>query len=466
MAQFVKHTGSGIVNAVEFSPIAGQPHAFFTLAPGASTQSLEALLKNPPINHHVLSVTPNTDSTLLVTRGPASPQDILAMLNAHGEALAPPTPIKKSFNPWAWRGITSIVGQSLQIASSVKGNGSAADRNAVFGFAALNLTANFINILFGAQKKSDPHQLRALKEQANEQLEPYVATGSLPDPNFIVSTRNGKATTEHGTGAFLQKHSVSFGEIGLRTLGSISLSFPVARWKSAFSILRETGSISNAFKTMRNPNPVTFGAGLVMILGKLTSMAATEPDPYNPEPPTMLDRFRQKIAFRLSSVIDGGASAWMAHDRINTQKIKLGGKEMPDYFGAAGNAVFFGGYGIRLAAPYGTREVNMPELYAHVAEGLAKTSATDLPALTAQMAAQLKQHFHDKPVSVGEIYSALAHELSSKHHIAISSQPHSTLATKAADSATPNPQSHIEGGSYVNAQRMLTTMPAVATHIT
>jgi hypothetical protein len=389
---------------------------------------------------------------------------VLGALAQEGEQLAPPAPVKKPFNPWAWRGYTSILGQSLQIASSMKGNGTAADRMAIFGFAALNLTANFINILFGAQKKTDPHQLRLLKQQANEQLSVYTDAQNLPSPDFIVATDNGKAATDRGVNASLQKHSVSFGEIGLRTLGSISLSFPVTRWKSAFTVLRETGSISKAFNTMRNPNPITFGAGLVMILGKLTSMAATEPDPYNPAPPTMLDQFRQKIAFRLSSVIEGGASVWMAYDRFYKQKIKLGGKEMPDYFGAAGNAVFFGGYGIRLAAPYGSRVVNMPELYAHIGQGLSKLSAEDLPDATVRMASQLHQHFNKAELPVSEIYTALVNELHTKHHRSV--EPAAAIAvSKDAAPQLTIPDSRISTNESVNAQRLVapaSAAPALA----
>jgi hypothetical protein len=454
MQRFVKQKDSGSIASMECTLIGHEHYTILTLAAGADAARIEALLASAPLKQQILSVTPNEKGTVIVARGMTPADAILAALAEHGEVLALPIPEKKPFNPWAWRGYTSILGQSLQIASSVKGNGSASDRMAIFGFAALNLVANSINIIFGAQKKPDQHQLRALKQQTNEQLAPFVANDSLPDPDFIIATTNGKAQTERGLYPLLQKYSVSFGEIGLRIIGAVSLSFPITRWKSALGVLRETGSLGTAIKEMRNPNPVTFGAGLITLVGKFTSLAAKEPDPYNPEPPSLITRFRQHTAFRLSSIIEGGAAAWMTHDRFTKQKITIGGKELPDYLGGAGNAVFVGGYGIRLAAPYGTLEVNMPELYAHVAEGLSKVPAEKLPELTAQMAVNLKQHFHDKPITVSDIYSALVHELHTKHHLDIAPPP-ILRAPDGPATGTHTPPTQIQAPQHAHTERLV-----------
>ncbi len=459
MARYITQNGSGKIQSVEFSTIDGKTYAFFTLAPNQRADALQETLTSKPLNQDILSVTPSPQGALVVTRGGLGPDAMLSALAQQGELLAPPPIEKKPFNPWAWRGYTSIVGQSLQIASSMKGNGTAADRMAIFGFAALNLTANFINILFGAQKKSDPHQLRLLKQQANEQLSSFTDVENLPNPDFIVATENGKATTDRGASALLQKHSVSFGEIGLRTLGAFSLSFPITKWRSALHVLRESGSVRTAFKEMRNPNPVTFGAGLITLLGKFISLSASEPDPYNTTPPSLLDRFRQNVAFRLSSVIEGGAAVWMTHDRFTNQKISIGGKEMPDYLGGAGNAVFVGGYGVRLTAPYGSREVNMPELYAHIGLGLSKLSAEDLPQATVRMATQLHQHFNKPELPVSEIYAALVNELHTKHHRSVEPAPQIAV-TKDNVPQVKTPDSRIIANEAVNAQRLVAPVGA------
>lgn len=459
MARYITQHSNGKIKSVEFSTIDGQTYAFFTLALNQHADALKETLTRNPLNQEVLSVTPSPQGALIVTRGSIGPDALLGALAQEGEMLAPPPIEKKPFNPWAWRGYTSILGQSLQIASSMKGNGTAADRMAIFGFAALNLTANFINILFGAQKKADPHQLLLLKQQANEQLRAYTDADTLPNPDFIVATENGKATTDRGANALLQKHSVSFGEIGLRTLGAFSLSFPITKWRSAVHVLRESGSLRSAFNEMRNPNPVTFGAGLITLLGKFTSLAASEPDPYNPSPPSLLDRFRQKIAFRLSSVIEGGAAMWMTHDRFTKQKISIGGKQMPDFLGGTGNAVFVGGYGVRFTAPYGSREVNMPELYAHIGLGLSKLSAEDLPDATVRMATQLHQHFNKPELSVSEIYAALLNELHTKHHRRVEPAPAIAVSKDAAPQITI-PDSRISTAESVNTQRLVAPVGA------
>lgn len=459
MARYITQHSNGKIQSVEFSTIDGQTYAFFTLAPNQSADALQETLTRKPLNQDILSVTPSPQGALIVTRGGLGSDAVLGALAQEGEVLALPPIEKKPFNPWAWRGYTSILGQSLQIASSMKGNGTAADRMAIFGFAALNLTANFINILFGAQKKADPHQLRLLKQQANETLGTYTDATKLPNPDLIEVSENGKATTDRSASALLQKYSVSFGEIGLRTLGAFSLSFPITKWRSALNTLRASGSLRTAFNEMRNPNPVTFGAGLITLLGKFTSLTASEPDPYNPTPPSLLDRFRQKIAFRLSSVIEGIAAIWMTHDRFTKQKISIGGKQMPDYLGGTGNAVFVGGYGVRFTAPYGSREVNMPELYAHIGLGLSKLSAEDLPEATVRMATQLHQHFHKPELPVSEIYAALVNELHTKHHRRVEPTP-AIAVTKDDAPEVKTPDSRISTAESVSAQRLVAPVGA------
>ncbi len=431
MVEYNNSKESARIRSVEFASIEDRQFAFVRLSASVEEEVVRQMLAMPPASLSVLSSTHDEHGDrLLVCHGDSTPEQIVTQLRSSGEILELPDPVKAGFNPWLWRGITSIVGQSLQVASGLSGKGTAADRYSLIGFGTLNLMANASNIIFGAQEKNDPYQLRMLKKQVNESLRPHVsADTTLPDidGNPLEGREKEKQSFGQKTYDLMQQYSVSFGEIGLRTLGATQLSFPFTNYKQAARTLRNTGSIAETVKVAKNTNPVTFAAGLMTLLGKFTSMVATEPDPYNPKPSGAVGTFREKIAFPLSSVIEGAGAAYMTHDRFANQKMTLGGKTMPDYLGGVGNAVFVGGYGIRLAAPYGSREVDMPQLYAHISEGLTRLPGEARAKALAEAAVQLKRHFSDKPLTVSEIYAAIAEDLQKNHHIRIednaSSQP-------------------------------------------
>ena len=324
--------------------------------------------------------------------------------------------------------MTSIIGQGLQIFSSRKTIGvTASERSAILLFAVPNLIANGINMAFGGQEKNDPHQLRQLKNEVNAKLAPYVEANALPDSNdTALSHRPAKhETLGQSSSRLLKKYSVSFGEIGLRTIASVNLAFPMLHWKQAAQSFIAADTLGTRFKnlytTAKCDNKETFLVGLTMLTGKFVSFLSKEPDPYNPKPASALDSFREKVTFRLSSVIEGGAATYMAYDRFKNKKIEIGGKKMPDYYGGVGNIVFVGGYGVRLFAPYGTREVNMPELYAHIGDALAKVPDAQRPALLVQTASDLYEHFKFLPenknhtYSLSSIYAALEKELVQYH---------------------------------------------------
>lgn len=458
------------IASVEFRGEGGTARAFFRLTDAAHMEAVRELLTQPPLAQQVLATASAAGEPVLVTQGTVSPQTLLQGLAVQGETLVPRAPEKKPFNPWAWRGYTSLLGQGLQIVSSKKTLGNTSDNGAIFGFAALNLVANAINIIFGAQEKKDPHHLRALKQELNAQLAPYV-TAPLPDPEENRLSQRPVAHVSIGSrfSAALSKYSVSFGEIFLRTIGSASLAFPFAQWKDVGKTWRETQSFGKAFEASKNHNPATFAVGLMMLTGKGVSFLSREPDPYNPEPPGLIRKFREKVTFRLSSVIEAFAAGYMGYDRWKTKRILIGGKEHPDYYGMAGNAVFVGGYGVRLTAPYGSRIVDMPELYAHVADGLALVPPAQLAQQVLATAMFLEQHFKaappDKkhPVDAASVYEHLVQELATHHRIAVT--PMAGVDTAASVAlpapalpATPTP--HVAG---VAAHHMLA--PAHAMHL-
>ena len=215
---------------------------------------------------------------------------------------------------WAIRGMLSTAGQTLVLISGLKSAKNGTDRGATIGFATVNLLANAINILFGAQKKQDKHQLRYLEEQINAQIAPLAKDASaLPS----VGAEKGNGTGD----SWISKHSVTVSEVGLRTLGSLSLIAPITGWGKAFSNWRGGMSLAETFSKARSQNKVTYYAGMFSLAGKFFTVAASEPDPYNPAPMTKWRAAREKWMFRLSSISEATAGAWMSYDAFTQQKI-------------------------------------------------------------------------------------------------------------------------------------------------
>lgn len=402
------------VQAVEFAACGNQYRSFIQLAPGADLAHITQWLTHAPFDQRIEAMT-SGEAPLIITAGSLTPSAFIEALAGQGENLRLPTP-PTSFDPWKWRAATSVAGQSLQIASSYASTGHHSDRRAMFGFATLNMTANVMNWIFGAQEKHDLHRLRLLKSQLNEQLAPLVGDASLP----VVDEQRMQqrpAQAQHGMGQkaynFLQRYSVTGGEIGLRVIGSAALAFPHPI--KAIKTLVKTGSLLEAHTIAKNPVRQTYLVGLTMLAGKFTSLLAKEPDPYNPQPPSPWRRFREAVAFPLSSVIEGGAATFMGIDKYRNGRIKLFGKELNhDYLNALGNASFIGGYAIRFRAPYGSLHVDMPELYAHISDCLAQLPAEQRPAVLAHTAQRLAQHFHGEH-SVGQIYQGIVADYEIQH---------------------------------------------------
>ena len=421
MAQYRAQQQGGNITQLETAPLGEHQLLMLTFAVGRN-EAVDAILA--ALQATRVSSTEKNGAISVLATTTLSDQALLQALAEKGESLAPLPPEKKPFNPWAWRGITSIAGQSLQIAASFFSKSSAADRAALFGFASLNLMANFINITFGAQEKKDRYQLRYLKNTINQQLTPLLnAQGALPDANISQLDQRPKPqkTSQEKFKDFLNKYSVTFGEIGLRTVGSISLAFPITKWGKAARAF-SSGGFKAAYRAGKNDTNSTFIYGVMMLAGKFTSFAASEPDPYNPEPPSLVRQFREKVAFRLSSVIEGTAATYNAYSRL-TLKDSRTGIAKPDYYGGAGSTIFSGGYLIRLGAPYGTREVDMPELYAHISNALSKLPPEKIPQAVGDISLQLAEHFHAKKLNATAIGAAILADLEKNHHITPATPP-------------------------------------------
>ncbi len=432
MSVYQNHSKSGDINAIECARVAGKQITFVHLSRNADREKVQQTLESPPLSQTIRASHDDEDGNVLfVCEGNLSTEQLVSRLREQGETLEPPIPEPKKFDPWFWRGTTSIIGQGLQLTAGAFSKDKA-DSAALIGFATLNMTANASNIIFGAQEKYDDHQLRLVRQQVNNTLFPRLG-GSTELPNVANDPMAGRQEEPKSFGqrcyAFGQKYSTSIGEISLRTIGATQLSFPYKNYKAAYSILRQTGSLGEMLEVAKNTNPITYRAGLMTLAGKFISMLASEPDPYNPKPPSTLDQFRQKVAFPLSSVVEMAGAGYMSFDRFANQKITLRGREMADVFGGVGNTVFVGGYMIRLAAPYGTREVDMPKLYAHASNALALLPAEERPQALMDVAVQLKQHFKDKPITLAYIYAGIAEDLHKYHKTAPLSEPEPLLAS-------------------------------------
>lgn len=334
---------------------------------------------------------------------------------------------------WVIRGICSTSGQLLQVVSSFKTIGNKVDNSSIFGFAAANLVANAINILFGAQHKDDPHQLRYLKQKINAELTPMAQDGqTLPDVESHLSTPEQKNRPLQ----LLRRYSVTISEVGLRTVGAMSLIVPLGKWGHTCREVMRGASITQTFRAVRNTNKATFTTGLFALAGKVLTVASKEPDPFNPEPPSLWRQARERLMFRLSTISESIGALIMAHDRFANKRILIGGREHPDYYGGVGNLLFDAGYVARWIAPYGVREVNMSELYAHAARALQTLPPEKIAPMTDQISRELAEHFKAKGLQENDVRAEITRALNAlpKSHIETGKQLHHSkpMAEQAA----------------------------------
>ncbi len=479
MAIYKNNNANSPIRSVEFMPAAEGNFAFIHVNSLAEKEQVKQWLASADMGQEIVSETQTDKSLVLVTRGSKTRDEFLQASSAQGASLAIDS-MKKPFNPWAWRGITSIIGQSLQLLSGFKSfkNGEkpgakpSGDSAAIIGFATANLIANGINIGFGAQKTEDTYQLLALKKQYNEKFGQYLPEGhAVFDPNekrADIRKEPEHKSAGQKTNEWIKRNSVSGGEIGLRVAGTLSLIVPPTNLKKAANELRQTGSPAKAFEAARNTNNFTFNVGKWTLLGKIIAFCSKAPDPYNPKPHTWLDTIREKVTFRLSSIVEGGAAVLMAYDRYKNNSILVKGKEQRDWFGVVGNVVFVIGYIVRLFAPFGVREVNTTELSAHITDSLAKMPAEKLPQLLAESAAFLTQSTKGK-MHFSDAYAELANDLYRYHGIAVlhratnagehvaGSMPENTLPASspfAEEKESPKPSIKAEQTTRLNPASM------------
>lgn len=420
---------------VEFTPQASGNFCFFTVRTPEQKDAVKAWLTSAEMGQEIIGETALGGQAMLVARGEKSREELMKALEAHGDPLALYQP-KIPFTEKAWKtgAKMAFVGQGMQLTSGFLRPNRKIDW-AQIGLAVPNLIATTWILLYGAQRSEDTNRLAYLKEHFNDKLAEHSPGGidALPDVDDRRSELHKDVPRPPTFGdkvdGFMKRHSVDVGEIGLRYMGAFSLAFKPDNWGKGLKAL-SSGGFRAAYDAARTVTPnaspltgpnLTHFAGLLSLAGKTVALSARTPDPYDPEPRSWLDRMREKYTFRLGGWMETLAFGSIAADGFINKKIsfKKGGKPMIDFISGIGGTLFTIRYAIRHWAPFGIKEMNMDEMYAHVIDGLATLPPEKLPALLAQSAADITEHFKEKRLSYGDVYVRMMDDLYRYHHIAV-----------------------------------------------
>lgn len=437
MLAYVNRTPGAGLRRIEFAPSAKGNLAFLTFDQSKDVQDFKQRMGGLG---QVVAETSLAGKPLLVIQGQILAQEWVQSLRASGNDIAPETR-KAKVDPWVVRSILGIGGQSLQLASSFMRPNGIVD-SSTFVFAASNLAANGINLAYRAQEMDDPHRLRFLKQNINDALGAKLAPGqsllSVDDKRALPQLDRNPGNTIN---AFMRRNSVNVGELGLRYLGAFGLAFPAGSWSKAF----ETKTLPP-----RNPSSLRYGVGITSILGKTVALASTTPDPYNPAPQGIMGKFRSDYSFDVGGIIEAGAFAALAGESFfrtgkgfpnpKTGKIDTGivinGKVQRDWIGGIGASMFVLGYITRLWAKYGTRHVNMQELYAHAGDTLAKLPPEKMQQGLVDTAALITQNMSDDDkVTFSAVYKGLLNRVEHSNLLAHNdnASPDSNIKTANAE---------------------------------
>ncbi|MFZ4125627.1 MAG: hypothetical protein ACOYJ2_06110 [Rickettsiales bacterium] len=464
--QFVNRSPNGrVIAAVEFD--AQTKTAFFTVAEG-DVDRAKALLQS-------IGQTLVTQSIVLVTRGEDTREALFSKLGVQGQVLEPAQPEKQGLlqflkkEGWKLRGGSSIVGQSLTLfaaANSISktklpefyaGKHKPSFDPSTGAFAVLNLTANFVNWIFGGQKEEDKAGLKKFDDVIVDEINRYqpgtaqqISAEDVRKVSYMSEKERAEHEKERSPLGVLQKNSVRLGEVGLRTAGSIFLMFnykaifPSVRalfkgkgfvfhgdqgsmWKPLFE-----GDLAKTFKTVRTEDNNTFLVGCGMVTGKIMGLFAETYDPNNP-PKTYLGELRQKVFWTVSSWTEMFAQSFAAYDRFANKRLVLGGKPYVDYSGGVGNIILtVPPYPTRLVLPYGEKVLDVNEIQARLLDELPKLPAEKIPEVVARVCARMDEHMGEKSPGFAKLYAQVMEKLENFHHI----------SAKAVPAGAPQPKIH------------------------
>jgi hypothetical protein len=416
---YTNHARSTGIDSMEFTSVSNGNFSVVYVDSPAKTDLIKKQMTQPNIGQQIVAQTLVHGRPALIMQGPLSKEELLAKLHEQGERLRENIPTKKR-NPWAIRAGLGFAGQGLQLTASLMNPKKGVDWP-LFVFATTNLLANSIALSFGAQTKDDTNRLLFLKEKYSDNLSTFTENKTdLPHPNEDRSRlhydHKDPKLKERFTD-FISDNSVTIGEVALRYLGAFSLAFPANKWGAAKKAFNEGGFEAGYF-AHRNPDTVAHAVGLTSMLGKTIALGSKVPDPYDTKPHGFLASFREKVPFKLGGWMEAAGWATMV---AHILKNKPEGKpySTQQLLSAIGFAMFTTAYVIRSQAPYGKMKFDMEELNAHIVDTLAHLPPDKLPQLLADTAASVTEHFKDKKLNFGEVYTQLISDLYRYHHIAI-----------------------------------------------
>ncbi len=419
MVMYTNHARNTGIDSMEFTSVSNGNFSIVYVDSPAKIELIKEQMTTPDMGQQIIAHTLVNGRPALIMQGPLSKDALLAKLHDQGEQLTENIPSKKK-NPWAIRAGLGFAGQGLQLTASLMNPKKGVDWPLLV-FATTNLLANTIALSFGAQTKDDTNRLLFLKEKYSDNLSPFTDDKSeLPRPGEDRSSlhydHKEPKLKERATN-FISENSVTIGEVALRYLGAFSLAFPANKWGAAKKAFNE-GGFEAGYSAHRNPDMVAHAVGITSMLGKTIGLGSKVPDPYDPKPHGMLDKFREKVPFKLGGWMEAAGWATMA---AHILKSKKPGKpyEASQVLSAIGFAMFTTAYIIRTQAPYGKMKFDMEELNAHIVDTLAHLPPDKLPQLLADTAASVTEHFKDKNLNFGEVYTQLISDLYRYHHIAI-----------------------------------------------
>lgn len=407
---------------MEFTPVSGGNFSFVYIDSPAKADLVREEMTQAGVGQQVVAQTIVHGRPTLIMQGPLPKEQLLAKLYDLGERLELVEEPKKRPSPWAMRAGLGFAGQGLQLTASLMNIKEHGKLNwPLFVFSTTNLLANTIALTFGAQTKDDKNRLLFLKEKYSDSLSPFTDDKSgLPRPGEDRSRLHydhDEANFKQRMHDFISDNSVTIGEVALRYLGAFSLAFPANKWKDASKAFAE-GGFKAGYAAHRHPDVITHAAGLASMAGKTMALGAKVPDPYDPKPQSWMSKFRETVPFKAGGWIEAAAWATMVHNTLKktSPEAKLNPSQI---LSAVGFAMFTAAYIIRTSAPYGRMKFDMEELNAHIVDTLAHMPPDKMPQLLADTAASVTEHFKDKGLNFGEVYTQLVTDLYRYQHIAI-----------------------------------------------
>jgi len=409
---------------------------------------------------------------ILVTRGNPSKEELFAKLAENDQSsFEKHVPEKTGLlgflkkNGWKVRGGSSLIGQGMTLVSAFRQAdpnepGKTKPFEAPTGiFAAFNLAANFINILFGSSKQRDENGQKYLSDLIAQEVNHYASQEGSEykiSPNDVYKTaymtpkEEKEAEKDKGAMGWIRRNAVWFGEVGLRTIGSVAMVLSPGDWKfsnwgNAAKALFSAGPKA-AWDIIKTKDKWTFWAGTGMVTGKILALSAKIDDP-NEKPKGYLDELRRKVFWIASTVVEFFAQNVVAYDRFAHKKINLTGKPdgvTRDWLAGAGNIILAEPpYLTRAVLPYGRVELDVAESQARLVKALTHIPQERVSTVAARITARMVEHLGDKAPDFSVLYGQVADKLEKYHDIKLTPKPeivHHHSKTQTPEAAAPDPQ--------------------------